>query len=92
MSCVRDVVGSLGAISPGLSNPAVELRITRQLPVEAGHAHQDDHAEVGAVEVVADLFEAVDFSLSASSMMSSSVRQVLGVTLEFRVVVRAVQS
>ena len=54
-------------------DPAVELGVAGELPVEAGHADQDD-AHVAAVEEVPELVPGhVVFSRSASSMISSSV-------------------
>ena len=53
----RDVVGVQRPVLVGEADPAVELRVAGELPVEAGHADQDQ-AEVAAVEEVAELFQA----------------------------------
>jgi len=55
-----DVFGVEWLVLVGEADPAVELRVAGQLPVEAGHADQD-HTEVGAVEEVTELLEAVGF-------------------------------
>ena len=52
-----EVFGVQGPVLVGEPDPAVELRVAGELPVEAGHADQD-HAQVAAVEEVAELFEA----------------------------------
>ena len=53
----REVVGVERLVLVGEADPAVQLGVAGQLPVEAGHADQDQ-AEVAAVEEVAELFQA----------------------------------
>jgi hypothetical protein len=56
----RHVVGVQWSVLVGESDPAVELRVAGELPFESGHADQDE-ADVVAVEVVAELFQALGF-------------------------------
>ena len=52
----RDVVGVERLVLVGEPDPAVELRVAGELPVEAGHADQDQ-AEVASVEEVPELLQ-----------------------------------
>ena len=56
----RHVVGVQWPVLVGESDPAVQLRVAGQLPFESGHADQDQ-ADVVAVEVVPELFQALGF-------------------------------
>lgn len=47
-----------GPVVMGEADPAIELRVAFQFAFQAGHADQDD-ADAGAVEDIADLFEAL---------------------------------
>jgi hypothetical protein len=51
---------SAGSGLVGESDPAVERWVAGELPFESGHADQDE-ADVVAVEVVAELFQALGF-------------------------------
>ena len=87
-----DVFGVEWLVLVGEADPAVELGVAGRLPVGAGHADQDD-AEVVAVEEVAELFETVGLEpVGLVDDEQFGAAGVLGVPLEFRVVVRSVQS
>jgi len=75
MRCLRHLtfVGGKGPVFVGEADSAVELGVAGEAFLDAWHADEDD-AEVVAVVVVADLFEARGLRRSGSSMMSSSVR------------------
>jgi hypothetical protein len=52
----RDVVGVERLVLVGESDPAVQLWVAGELPVEAGHADQDQ-SEIASVEEVPELFQ-----------------------------------
>jgi hypothetical protein len=53
----QEVVGIQRLVLVGEADPAVQLRVSGALPVESGHADQDQ-TQVAAVEEVAELLEA----------------------------------
>ena len=52
----RDVVGVERLVLVGEPDPAVQLGVAGELPVEAGHTDQDQ-AEIASVEEVPELFQ-----------------------------------
>ena len=56
-------------------DPAVELRVPGEALLDAGHADQD-HAELAAVVVVAELFQGCGPEPSALSLMTGRVEAV----------------